>query len=252
MIHRIRPLLLLLALLLFAGCTGGDGKGAEDPAFRRSELWSLGNRYNAEYTQISYFLAYRKGDSPFRMLISRSQKPSGSSKDPIETREQDGVVCALCKGYPVGETDAEAYTYYECFDGQFRYRIGQEKSGFLVEDALSFDEAIELIASPETPPNGILLTDREWSAYFRTPTCNLEVMIRPDDGGAMTRSLPVSFSGKTEDGETVYVSGIGDTIVWTDGTSSVEIRQANRAGVEAVSYNTLSECRELLALLGLK
>jgi hypothetical protein len=251
MIRRIRPVLILLALLLFAGCAG-EGNPKEEPAFRQSEIWTLGSRYDAEYSQISYFLAYRKDGNAFRMLISRSQKPAGSSKDAIETFEKDGVVCALCEGYTVVGTDAETFSYYECFDGQFRYRIGIEQDGFRAEDVLSFEDAIALIVSPETLPEGIVLTEREWNAYFKTPSCNLDVMICPDDGGALTRSLPSSFSEKTEDGETIYVSEIGDTIVWTDGASSVEIRQVSRADTEPASYNTLSECRALLSLLGSK
>jgi len=247
---RTRIVLLLLALLLLLGCAGNGS--AEEAAFRRSEVWSLASRYDAEYSTISYFIAYRKGNDPFRMLISRSEKPAGSSKNVIESYTDGGIECALCRGTAFVNDVGVTFTLYECFDGRFRYRIGIEEDGYHVEDVLSFEEAIALIASPETPPNGIDLTEREWNAYFRTDSCNLEVLLCPEDGGKLLRALPSSFSAKTVDGETIYVSNIGDAIIFTDGTNSVEIRQANRVGTDPTIYNTLTECKALLALLETK
>ena len=54
----------------------------------------------------------------------------------------------------------------------------------------------------------------------------------------------------TQDGETYFVSSAGDDIVYTDGTHSVQIRQANRSGQNAPDYHTISECKAILALLG--
>ena len=175
----LRTILLILAFLLLAGCSCGsdESSASADAAFRQSPVWTLGERYGAYYTQISYFLAYQKGDAAFRLLISRSHKSAGSTQNAIETQEKNGVVCSLVNGAVIDDSNTLAFTLYECYDGQFRYRIGQEKDGFRAEDILSFDEAIALIVSPETPPDGIVLTAREWNAYFRTPSSNLELLI---------------------------------------------------------------------------
>ncbi len=253
--RRIRLTLLFLVLILLAGCGGGSGDPSAEPAepaFRQSALWSLGERYGSEYSRIRYFLAYQKDGEAFCIQITRSDKTPASSASAIETREDRGVVCTLKNASGMSGSDSFSYTAYECSDGAFLYRIGQEKNDYRVEDVLSFDEAISLVLSPETPPDGIVLTERNWNAYFRTASCNLELLICVDDGGALAASLSDSYVSKTEDGETYFVSDYGNTIVWTDGTNSVEIRQANRTGADPVSYNTLSECREVLALLGSK
>lgn len=59
-----------------------------------------------------------------------------------------------------------------------------------------------------------------------------------------------SYETRTEDGETYLYSEKDLAILCTDGTHTVWMRQANRAGSEHTLYSTLDECKVILAMLG--
>ena len=119
-----------------------------------------------------------------------------------------------------------------------------------IETVLPMEDAIALMWAPESPRGNVELCEIEWNAQYRTDDCNLEILVRPNDSGTLIKSLPASYQSVTEDGETYYTSSSNDDIAYTNGTHSIQIRQANRAGGSKVNYHTLSECKAILALLG--
>lgn len=229
------------------GCSK-SGSGVRKP--EQSGVWSLGERYQPTYSSLTYFVTYTAKDQPFCLKATRNKKETGMSKRVKDSRTVDGIVYTLCESKLRNAEGEAAYTYYECFTGSFHYFIGLETEGFYIENYLSIDNAVKLISNPTAPKGGVKLMEEEWNAQYRTDVCVLEVLIRPNDNGALCKRLPSSYQTMTENGETYYVSSSGDDIVYSDGTHSVQIRQANRAGTNAVNYHTLSECKAILALLG--
>lgn len=245
---------LLLSLLLFPACS--NDKSAEDPvsvparAVENSNIWTLGDRYPWTYSSLCFIVTYEANGEPFCLKINRNKKETGMSKRVREFREVDGIIFALCDS-KLKKADGEAaYTYYECYTGEFRYFIGREDSDrFYIETILSMDDAIALINRPTVPKDGVRFLEEEWNAQFKTEDCNLEILIRPDDGGKLVKSLPASYTALTEDNDVYYVSSTRDDIVYSNGTHSVQIRQATRSDSSA-SYHTLSECKAIIALFG--
>lgn len=254
---RIIVLLAVILLLstLFTACGGNQDRQptAKDAReLEQSGMWTVGERYSPDYSSLSYFVTYIVNGEPFCLKVTRNAKQTGMSKRVLESRDLDGIIFSLCESKQIKDDGTASYTYYECYTGSFRYFIGRESDGFYVQDVLSMDDAIALMFAPESPKGGVKLTETEWNAQYRTESCNLELLIRPDDNGAYIKSLSSSYQPVTEDGETYYVSSSGDAIVYTDGTNSIEIRQANRAGGNAENHHTLSECKAILALLKTK
>lgn len=246
---------LLLSLLLFPACS--KDKNTEDPAsdpvrtVEYSAVWTLNERYPLTYSSLSYIVTYEANGEPFCLKAGRNKKETGMSQRVRESRTVNGLVFALCDSKKKDADGNPANTYYECYTGEYRYFIGREESdGFYMETILSADDAIALMNRPTAPKDGVRFLEEEWNAQFRTEGCNLEILIRPNDGGRLVRSLPASYTAQTEGDDVYYVSSSRDDIVYTNGTHSVQIRQANRSGVASESYHTLSECKAILALLG--
>jgi len=248
-IYRIAALLLLTILL--AACSGA-GQKTEKRALEDAAVWNLSERYPVTYSSLHYIAIYTCGGEQFCLKASRNAKETGMSSRVVDSRSTNGIVFALCESKQKNSDGSASYTYYECYTGSFRYFIGRESDGFRIENILSMDDAIALMNAPETLPKGVALEDAEWDAQFRTDACNLEILIRPNDSGALVKSLPSSYHEETEDDASFNVSSSGDDIVYTDGVHSVQIRQANRSGYDAPNYHTLSECKAILALLGSK
>lgn len=242
---------MLFALLLLAACGAKTGS-VEGRTLEQSDVWKLGERYQANYSTLTYFVTYEANGEPISLRASRNAKQTGMSSRVRESKTEDGIVYALCESKQTDSDGKAAYTYYECYTGSFRYLIIRETPGFYIETVLSMDDAIALINAPESPKGKIKLCETEWNAQYRTDACNLEILIRPNDNGALIKSLSSSYQTQTENGETYYTASAGDDIVYTDGVSSVQIRQANRAGQNAQNYHTLDECKAILALLGTK
>lgn len=248
-VFRISTILFALLLLSSFGCKRSH---TGDRALERSAVWTLGERYPATYSTLTYFVTYEADGEPFCLRASRNVKQTGMSARVRDHRTEDGIVYALCESKQTDSDGKASYTYYECYTGSFRYVIERETPGFFIETVLSMDDAIALINAPEAPKGKVRLLETEWNALYRTEASNIEVLIRPNDNGALIKSLPSSYQAQTENGETFYIPSAGDEILYTDGVNSVEIRQANRAGQNAQSYHTLSECKAILALLGSK
>ncbi len=234
----LRAAALLLLTVILAACGHNDGSG--ELALERSGIWKLGERYPITYSSLTYIVTYEAEGQPFCMKASRSK----------DKNMQDDIVCVSRDSKLKTSEGKASYTYYECLHGGLRYFIGLETDGFYIENILSPEEAAELIKSPEAPKGSIKLCEAEWNAQFRTDACNLEILIRPNDSGSLVRSLSSSYQAVTENGDTYYTSSAGDDIVYSDGVSSVQIRQANRAGKSAENYHTLDECKAILAILG--
>lgn len=276
----LKRILSLLAALLLALCLACSGnRDAQDPStaspadpataapaspsspqpearvlsgLEQLDVWSLPDRYDSSYTTIHYTVTYEHDGTQFMLTISRSKKDlTGSRFGTRNSKELDGVAYTLYENKDE-QSGTVTGTFYEAFTGAFRYRIGSEAYGIFMEDHLSMDDVIALFASPLAPRDGITLIDTEWDVYLRPEGCNLEIVILPSDGGRTIRKLDSDFTAREEDGETVYVSGEGNEIAYTDGTSSVRIRQTNRSGGGAANYLTLTECKALLAVLGIQ
>lgn len=244
-------ILIILSLLLFPACAKKDSAGdARAKSIESSSVWTLGDRYPLKYSTLTYFVTYDINGEQFCLKASRNKKEPGMSARVRDFRDLDGVTFALCESKLKNEDGKASYTYYECYTGSFRYFIGCEAAGFYIESYLSMDDAIALMQSPESPKGSVKLLEVEWNANYRTDACMLEILIRPNDGGKLVKSLPASYQVQTEGDDTYYVSSSGDEIVYTDGVHSVQIRQANLAGAESVSYHTLSECKAILNLIG--
>ncbi len=239
-------ILLLFSVLLFACGKGGSG----DRALERSDVWTLGSRYPLNYSSLTYVATYQAKGEPFCLKATRNVKETGMSRRVKESRTENGIVYALCEGKKTDDNGKALNTYYECYTGSFRYYIGRESDGFFIESVLSMDDAIALIETPTSPKPGITFCDEEWNAQYRTDASNLEILIRPNDKGALVKGLSASYQAQTENGETYYTSSAGEEIFFTNGVHSVEILQINRSGQSAPNYLTLSECKAILALLG--
>ena len=235
----------LLLLLLLAACGGNT----RDRVLEQSGVWKLGERYSVNYSNLIYAATYEANGETFLLQVSRSKKQTGMSQRVIESRKADGIVYALCESKKTDSEGKPEYTYYECYTGSFRYVIGRQASGFRIESVLSMDKAIALIGSPESPKGKIKLRETEWDARYQNDGYDLEVMIRANDKGALIKELSDKYQAQTENGETYYISDNKDTVAYTDGVSSVQIRQEKRRGHDAPSYLTISECKAILALL---
>ena len=244
-----RIIVLLFVFAVFAAC-GCKSSHLNDRALEHSNVWTLGERYPVNYSSLTYFVTYEAAGEPFCLKATRNAKETGMNKHVLESRNIDGIVYALCEYGKTGADGNTLYTFYECYTGNYRYFIGRESEGFHIEDILSLTDAVELINSPESPSRKIKFCEAEWNALYRTDACNLEILIRPNDKGALIKSLSSGYLAQTEGGETYYISSGDDEIAYTDGTNSVQIRQANRSGADVQSYHTLSECKAVLSLLG--
>ena len=222
--------------------------GSISPAIEQSGIWSLADRYASTYTTMYYTVSYQSSDGLVLLKVNRSKKDTGSSRSVRDSRTVDDIVYALCDE-KYKDTGSVTYSYYEAYTGRFKYWIGNESAGFAIEDHLSMDEAIALMASPLQSCGDLVFADAEWSLYFRPAGCNIEIVVLPSDNGAAIASLGSEFSAQPTDGETLYVSQNGFEIAYTDGTNSVRIRQLNHSGETAENYLTLSECKAILALL---
>lgn len=257
---------LLLFILSITACTGE--KQAESPAadqsgsnpsgqsatesIEDSAVWTLADRYPSDFTTLTYIVTYDIGEEPFCLTTTRSKAQTGSSKRIRESKEIDGIVYALCESKERTENGDASYTYYECLTGRHRFFIGRESKGFYIENYLSMEDAIALIAAPTSPGKNVHLTETEWNAHLRMDTCYLEIVIRPNDGGALINTLSESHQAKEQNGETIYVNASNDDVAYTNGVDSIRIRQTDRVGAEHTDYHTLSECKAILALLGSK
>lgn len=248
--HKVfRAAFLLLFSILLIAC--GKSENGER-ALEHSDVWTLGTRYPVNYSTLSYVATYQVNGETFYLEASRNSKETGMSKYVGESRAENGIVYALCELKASGKSDTVLNSYYECYTGSFRYYIGREADMFRIESVLSMDDAIALIQKPTSPRSGIIFCDAEWNAQYRTDACNLEILIRPDDKGALVKGLSSTYEAQTENGETFYTSSKGGVILYTNGVHSVEILQANRAGQSAPNYLTLSECKAILAMLDAK
>lgn len=245
--HAVRLILLLLACMLLFGCKT-DRKAriaAEDSA-----VWTLKDRYPVTYGTLRHAYTYTKDGKSFYLSIARSKREAGSFRNPIETRDKDDRQYALCESAKKGDDTKADYTYYECLTGTFSYTLMKDESGFAIESILSMDEAIALIEDPATQIEGLTLLNDEWSAYYRLDSCNLDISLYPEDGGKHYRQLSSTYEERTEDGKTYLFNSHDNAIAYTNGTDTVVIKQTNRSGAEHVAYNTVAECRAILALLG--
>lgn len=242
-----RAAILLLFSVLLIAC-GKNESG--DRALELSDVWTLGTRYPVNYSTLTYVATYQVNGETFYLKASRNSKETGMSKYVKESRTEDGIVYALCELKATEKDNTVLNSYYECYTGSFRYYIGREADIFRIDSVLSMDDAIALIHTPTSPKSGIKFCDAEWNAQYRTDACNLEILIRADDKGALIKGLSSAFEAQTENGETYYTSSKGGEIVYSNGEHSVEIFQGNRAGQSAPNYLTLSECKAILALLG--
>ncbi len=254
--------LLLSSLLLFA-CAGTSEKKKQSIAssapersdvpalsdIEHSAVWSISERYDSKYTTIHYSATYEHDGALFLLTVNRSKKNVADAQSTVrDSKEIDGVVYTLYASKD-DKSGTVTGTYYEAHSERFQYRISGESTGFFIEDHLSLDDAAALITSPIAPRGDLRLIDTEWDVYLRPEGCNLEFVIKPEDGGSTVRKLDSTFTAREEDGETVYESENGDEIVYTDGICSVRIRQTKRSGGNSKNYLTLSECKAILALL---
>jgi hypothetical protein len=246
---------LLLALLFLPACS--DDRESGDPAsdatrvVEQSGVWKLNERYPVTYSSLNYIVTYDANGVPFCLKVTRNKKEPGMSQRVIDHREVDGIIFALCESKQLNADQKAANTYYECYTGSFRYYIGREGSdGFYIENYLSMDDAIALMKHPSAPKGAVRFIEEEWNALYRTKECSLEILIRPNDGGKLCRTLSSSYAAVTEGDDTYYVSNSRDDVVYTNGVHSVQIRQATFAGAASETYNTLSECKAILALIG--
>lgn len=240
-----RAVAVLLLFILLTACGGSN----QTQALEQCGVWKLGERYSANYSSLMYMATYEAEGEVFFLRASRNAKQTGMSKRVIDSRTEDGIVYALCESKKTDSEGKAEYTYYECYTGSFRYVIERQTAGFRIESVLSMDNAIDLIGSPESPKGKIKLRETEWSAQYRSDAYNLEVLIRPNDKGALISELSDPHQAQTENGETCYISDKKDDIVYTDGVNSIQIWQARRAGQDAPSYLNIAECKAILALL---
>lgn len=245
--HRLCILLLLLACLLPFGC-GGDRQQA---AAESSSVWELAKRYPSTYGTIRHAYTYERNGQIFYLSIARGKKVSDASKEPLDSMTKDGLTVNLLESSKRDSDDTLTdFTYYACDSEPYRYTIGIEQSGLMMQTLLSTEEAFALIRDPHAKIEGLTLQTEEWSAYLRLDACNLEISIFPNDGGRQYRLCEDTFESRTENGESYLYDTNNDAIAYTNGTDTVVIRQSNRSGAEHTPYNTLTECKALLALLG--
>ena len=247
-LHTRLIFLLLLCLLPF-GC--GSDRANEDAAAAASPVWQLSDRYQATYGTIRHAYTYEKDGQTLYLTVGKNKRTTPNvTETVVEQKTKGDRTYLLCKANNKGQEEAKNGTYYQCLTGTYRYTVDLSDADLQIETLLSMDEAIKLIEQPTAEIAGLKHLSEEWSAFYRLESCNLEILIDPNDGGSLYRQSESTYESRTENGETYLCSN--DTIVYTDGSSSVLIRQANRSGAEHVSYITLSECKAILAMLGTK
>ena len=249
--YRFRSVFLLMLCLLLLGC-GADRQNT-DAAADESPLWQLSKRYTANYSTVYHAYTYEKDGQFFYLTESGNARiPVNRTVTLLDTKEKDGIVCSLYQNDKKGDDTKQSYTFYEYVTDAHRYVLGIEESGLLMESLLSMDEAIELFEHPTSPAHGVVLQNEEWSAFYRLDSCYLDISIYPNDGGRQYRLAESSADAREESGESYLYDTSVDAVIYTNGTSTVRIRQSNRSETEHVSYNTLSECKAILAMLGKK
>ena len=253
----------LLLLLLLLVCCGkqpaadvtdpsaqptGDSPVASPDAPAPTGIWSLGERYPITYGTFAHVYHYVKGESPFFLTESRSTKSSLKPKNTKESTEVDGVIYAQCESGQQTEA-GERYTYFECYTGERHLKLASDERLPDLASVLSLSDAVALMRSPLDPPDGVTFTSEEWAAYYRTDACNLEIYVYPNDGGKHYAAPDEHYEELTEGGDTYLCSDYELAVLYTDGTNTVWIRQANRSGSEHTLYTTLDECKAILTLL---
>lgn len=246
--QRIRILCLLFAGLLLLACgTDQTNRKPDKPA----GLWNVSERYPTTYGTVRHAYTYDRNGQMFYLIVSRSKANSSESQNVLSSEDRDGKTYSLCKSSKKGDDTKEDYTYYSCVIDSLRYVIGIEESGLQMENVLSMQEAIDLFNDPGAAGvEGVSLLLEEWSVYCRLDACNLEISVYPGDMGKQYRSLADTYEARSEDGESYLYDESDGAVAYTNGTDTVCIKQINRSGAEHVAYNTVSECKALLALIG--
>ena len=241
-VKRKRISILLIVLLLLVSC-------AKQPTNQTADLWSLGNHYPVTYSKMCHVYHYSIGPDVFYLSVTRGKKDTRESSEAKDTLTVGDRTIALYG--EASETEgAPAYTYYQCIADGYRYLICNSETKLDLAGKLSIKDAASILKDPLHPSGGAAFDYEEWTAYYRTDTCNLELYIYPNDQGARAKAPDSSYESRTTDGETYLYSEIDHGIVYTNGVHSVWIRQFNREGEEPILYSTVAECMAILAMLG--
>ena len=238
-----RLLTLLLVLLFTVSCAAANSENAK--------LWKLGKRYdNLTYGTITHAFEYEKNGERFYLSVTRDKQAAGSSKNVQSSVTIDSLEYALCETDQKTPDGTRNFTYFECLTGDFRYVLGNAETALDMGSLLSLNEAAALMRSPAEVPDGVNYLGESWNAYFRTDASNLEVYIYVDDGGKHVSAASDTYETREEKGDVYRYSEYDRAILYSDGTNSVWIRQSDRAGMKHKAYDTLSECKAILAMLG--
>lgn len=246
--YRTRLITLTMALLLLV-C----GFGCKQPktAETESALWHLSERYPVTYGTLRHAYVYEKDGQIFYLSVARAKAATArNTATTIETKESGERTYTLCKHELMGTDSASQYTFYACQTETLRFILGNEEADLAIDSVLTMDEAIALIEHPLSPKGDVSLQKEEWSAYYRLDACNLEISVFPNDDGKQYRLAESEAEQRTEDGETYLFNASENLILYSNGTDTVSIRQINRSGKDHVAYNTVSECKALIAMLG--
>ena len=71
-----------------------------------------------------------------------------------------------------------------------------------------------------------------------------------NDNGKHAAAPSDKYEAREEKGASYLYSEYDRAILYTDGMNSIWIRQADRADMKHKAYDTLSECKAILAMLG--
>ena len=240
-----RVFLIVLCLCLFVAC--GKQKTNDNVA----SMWDLGQRYDSDYSKISHVYHYEKDDATFFLSVTRTKKLTDSLRTVKDKITVGSDVYALCETVAQNENgESVPKVTYECLNGSYHFTIGGYDPETDVSSILSLQEAAALIQGPLSPKGGVSLLSEEWTAYYRTQSSNLEIYVYPSDMGKACANADTDYEQRTEDGETYLYSEKDKAILYSNGTDTVWIRQADRSGFDGTLYSTLTECKAILSLLG--
>ena len=236
-----RIIIFVLCLLLMVSCKKTTA----------TSMWELGSRYDSNYSKICHVYHFSKDGDSFYLSITRTKKKTESLKNMTDSITVDSDVYALCESDTSDESGNQIVVKsYECLDGSFHYLLRGSDPYSDISSILSLMDAASLMRDPLSVPSGIVSQGEEWTAYYRTRDCNLEIYVYPSDSGKSCSPTDDSYELREENGESYFYSESDKAILYTNGTDTVWIRQSDRSGSDHALYSTLAECKAILAMLG--
>lgn len=214
-------------------------------------LFSFATTLDAQYAKTSHAYQYLVGEDLVSLTIERDINKDPSFEDAEDVFSKDGYTIAYYIKESKSKDDTkESYSYgaYVTYVDRFSFTLSNPTYSLMVNELLSFEDALSLFSDPLSPPDGCKFLLEEWYLRLTFDRQVVSVLIYPNDGGAEARASSLTFTETTMEGYPCYLNAMEDTLAFTDGTHSILITEVLTEGTE-YEYRTIAFAQSILEQL---